>query len=83
MYSIVFDKKVLKDFKKIDSVWQKRIVEKIDEILVNTPYEGKKLVGNMSNFYRLRVGDYRIVYEIIEDIVTIEIIKVAHRKEVY
>jgi mRNA interferase RelE/StbE len=83
VYSIVFDKKVLKDFKKIDSVWQKRIVEKIDEILVNTPYEGKKLVGNMSNFYRLRVGDYRIVYEIIEDIVTIEIIKVAHRKEVY
>lgn len=83
MYSIVFDKKVLKDFKKIDSVWQKRIVEKIEDILVNTPYEGKKLVGNMSNFYRLRVGDYRIVYEIIEDIVTIEIIKVAHRKEVY
>jgi mRNA interferase RelE/StbE len=83
VYSIVFDKKVLKDFKKIDSVWQKRIVEKIEDILVNTPYEGKKLVGNMSNFYRLRVGDYRIVYEIIEDIVTIEIIKVAHRKEVY
>jgi mRNA interferase RelE/StbE len=76
VYSIVFDKKVLKDFKKIDSVWQKRIVEKIDEILVNTPYEGKKLVGNMSNFYRLRVGDYRIVYEIIEDIVTVEIYKI-------
>lgn len=82
MYSIVFDKKVLKDFKQIDSVWQKRILEKIEIILVNTPYEGKKLVGNMSSFYRLRVGDCRIVYEIVEDIVTVEVIKIAHRREV-
>lgn len=83
MYKLVFDKKVIKDLKQIDSVWQKKILDKMNEILVISPYDGKRLVGNMSNFYRIRVGDYRIIYEVIEDIVTVEIIKIGHRKEVY
>ena len=83
MYNLVFDKKVIKDLRQIDSVWQNKILDKINDILVASPYDGKRLVGNMSNFYRIRVGDYRIVYEIIEDIVTVEIIKIAHSKEVY
>ncbi|MDP2077844.1 MAG: type II toxin-antitoxin system RelE/ParE family toxin [Sulfuricurvum sp.] len=83
MYKLVFDKKVIKDLKQIDSVWQKKILDKINEVLVTVPYDGKHLVGNMSNFYRIRVGDYRIIYEIIDNIVTVEIIKIAHRREVY
>ena len=83
MYKLVFDKKVIKDLKQIDSVWQKKILDKINEVLVTVPYDGKRLVGNMSNFYRILVGDYRIIYEIIEDVVTVEIIKIGHRKEVY
>jgi len=58
-------------------------LEKIDEFLTTTPYEGKRLVGNLSDFYRVRVGDYRIVYEIIDDTVTVDIIKISHRKDVY
>ena len=83
MYKLVFDKKIVKDLKQIDNVWQKKILDKINEILLISPYDGKRLVGNMSNFYRIRVGDYRIIYEIIEDVVTVEIIKIGHRKEVY
>lgn len=83
MYNLVFDKKVIKDLKQIDSVWQKKILDKINEVLVIAPYDGKRLVGNMSNFYRIRVGDYRIIYEIIEDVVSVEIIKIGHRKEIY
>ena len=83
MYKLVFDKKVIKDLKQIDSVWQKKILNKINDTVVISPYDGKRLVGNMSNFYRIRVGDYRIIYEIIEDVITVEIIKIGHRKEVY
>ena len=83
MYKIVFDTKVIKDLKKIDKVWQDRIIEKIEEILITRPYDGKRLVGNMSDFYRIRVGNYRVIYEIIDDTVTVEVIKIAHRKEVY
>jgi mRNA interferase RelE/StbE len=83
VYSIVIDKKVLKDLKNIDEFWQKKIMLKIDAFLTTTPYDGKKLVGNLSDFYRIRVGDYRIVYEIIDETVTVEVIRVSHRKDVY
>ncbi|MFA5502420.1 MAG: type II toxin-antitoxin system RelE/ParE family toxin [Sulfurovaceae bacterium] len=83
MYKIVIDKKVIKDLKKIDKVWQEKILEKINDFLTQVPYDGKKLVGNLSNFYRVRVGNYRIIYEIIDEIVTVEVIKISHRKDVY
>ncbi|MCK5678196.1 MAG: type II toxin-antitoxin system RelE/ParE family toxin, partial [Flavobacteriaceae bacterium] len=34
-------------------------------------------------FYRLRVGSYRIIYSILEDVVTVEVIKIKHGKDVY
>ena len=82
-YTLKIDNKVVKDLKKIDKVWQKRILSKMKTVLVEDPHSGKKLVGNLSPFYRLRVGDYRIIYAIEEEIVTVEVIKVKHRKEVY
>ena len=68
-YTLQIDDKVLKDLKKIDRTWQKRILLKMKDVLVNDPHSGKKLVGNLSPFYRLRVGDYRIIYTIFEDVV--------------
>jgi len=48
-----------------------------------TSYSGKKLIGNLSPFWRLCVGDYVVIYVIEEEIVTVEVVKVKHRKEVY
>ena len=83
VYEIVIDDKVIKDLKKIDRHWQKKIVDKIKNTLATNPYTGKKLVGNLSEFWRLRVGDYRVIYSIDDKIVTVEIMKISHRKEVY
>ncbi len=82
-YTLKIDDKVIKDLKKIDKTWQKRILTKMKTTLTDDPYSGKKLVGNLSPFWRLRVGDYRIIYAIEEEIVTVEVVKVKHRKEVY
>ena len=82
-YTLKIDDKVFKDLKKIDKTWQKRILSKIKTTLIEDPYSGKKLVGNLSPFWRIRVGDYRVIYVIEEEIVTVEVIKVKHRKEVY
>jgi mRNA interferase RelE/StbE len=51
--------------------------------LPNNPYLGKKLVGDLSSFYRLRVGDFRVIYQVIDQELIVTIIKVRHRKEVY
>ena len=45
------------------------------------PFGYIKLTGESS--YRIRVGDYRIIYNIFEDIITVEVININHRKEVY
>ena len=83
MYKIVFDKKVLKDLKKIDKTEQIKILTEIENKLSVNPYIGKKLVGKLSDFYRYRVGNYRVIYLIYEKIIEIEIVKIGHRKDIY
>lgn len=82
-YKLLFDDKVAKDLKQIDKQWQKRILEAIRTKLVKDPYIGKKLVGDLSSYYRYRVNDYRIIYEILEDEIILVVIKIKHRKDVY
>ena len=74
---------MIKYLKKIDKTWQQKIIQTIETTLTTQPYSGKKLVGNLSDYFRLRVGDYRIIYEIIDDVVTVEVIKIEHRKDIY
>jgi len=83
MYKIKINKKILKDIEKIDKKYRKKIIETIENKIALKPYEGKKLAGNLSPFYRWRVGDYRIIYTIEEKFIEIEIIKVSHRKKAY
>jgi mRNA interferase RelE/StbE len=47
------------------------------------PYGAKKLVGSGANDWRVRIGEYRIVYEINDSAGTITIMRVAHRRDVY
>ena len=83
MYKLFIDDKVVKDLRKIDKTWQTKIVANIKTKLVKDPYLGKKLVGDLSPYYRYRVGDYRVLYEIVESKVLIIVVKIKHRKNVY
>ncbi|WXU00325.1 MAG: hypothetical protein Ctma_1038 [Catillopecten margaritatus gill symbiont] len=83
MYKLLFDDKVIKDLKKIDKTWQSKIVKIIQTKLLENPYMGKKLVGNLSPYYRYRIGDYRVLYSINDEEITISVIKIKHRKNVY
>jgi mRNA interferase RelE/StbE len=83
IYDVIIDKKVLKDLRQIDKKEQKKIIETIETKLCHDPYSGKKLAGALSDFYRYRVGNYRIIYLVKDQEILIEIIRVRHRKEVY
>jgi mRNA interferase RelE/StbE len=86
LYQIKFLKEAINDLKRIDPIWQKRIVNKIKilgeapELLKNNI---KKLKGEHSPFYRLRVGTYRIIYSIENNEMFILIIRIGHRSSVY
>lgn len=59
-----------------------RIIRAIDDLKTN-PFTGKKLCGELSSFRSLRVGEYRVLYTIIETRILIQVVKSAHRREVY
>ncbi len=68
--------------KRFDSAIQDRVLAAIRE-LAETPRPAgcKKLRGRPG--FRIRVGDYRVIYDIHDRIVTVEIIEVGHRKDIY
>ena len=72
----------LEDLHKADRRLFTRMLAKI-ESLCSTPFEGKPLVGNHKGEYALRVGDYRIVYELNTPKHIVYILTVKHRKRVY
>jgi len=82
MYKIIFEKQPLDFFNKLDKDFQERIGKKIEELKQN-PRKGIPLIGNLAGLYKLRAGDYRIIYKIINEKLTILIIKIGHRKNVY
>lgn len=81
-YRIEIKKSAAKELQKIAQKDRKRIIEKIRNLSSDpTPVGSKKLSGG--NKYRVRQGDYRILYEIFESTVTIVVVRIAHRRDVY
>jgi len=84
---IKIDKKVNKDFKKIDKKHQKTItnflINKLSKL--DDPRDiGEALKGTvLGNYWKYRVGNYRIITEIRDTELIIRVIKVGHRKDVY
>lgn len=83
MYKVLYEKRVLKDLDKIPSQDVERIPS-IFEVLSANPYpQGSKKLSAKFNLYRVRQGNYRIVYAVVHKEKEIRIILVRHRKEVY
>ena len=86
MYKLKFIGKALNDLKKIDRAHQKIIKEKL-LILAENPEalksNIKKLTGTKDDYYRLRVGSYRVIFKREEKKLIILIVRIGHRKEIY
>jgi len=80
MYNIEWKEHALHNLEKLESPISKRIFKKVEELSEN-PFSKdiKKLKG--SHDFRLRVGDYRVIFSIEQD--KIQILKVGHRKNIY
>jgi mRNA interferase RelE/StbE len=81
-YSLSFKKSVTKDFRSIPKKDVSKILEKINTLRENPYIEASiKLTGR--DVYRIRLGLYRIIYEIRNEQLLIHVIKVGHRSDVY
>lgn len=81
-YRIVFKKSVVKDLRQIPGKDVRRILVRIESLAEDPRPAGvEKLSGY--NKYRIRQGNYRILYTIEDEVVTVTIVKVGHRSDVY
>ena len=81
-YEILFKESVYKDLKKIPKADLRKILSRIKKLSEDPRPAGcEKLTGQER--YRLRQGRYRIVYSIQDDTLTIWVVKVGHRKDIY
>ena len=77
--SVKIKRSAQKELIRITKSDRERIVAAIDRLAEN-PFAGSILKGSLRGIYRLRVGDYRVLYELGEDVL---ILRVAHRREAY
>ena len=81
-YKVTFKKSVAKDFRSIPNHDVKRILSRIDGLVENPRAEGCiKLSGQER--YRVRLGIYRILYEILDERLVIHVVKIGRRGSVY
>lgn len=85
-YKIIYKKKALKSLSKIDRSQRNIILSWIDKNLVDTDNPkkyGKALKDNLKEYWRYRVGNYRILADIDGKEIKIIIVNVGHRKDIY
>ena len=80
---IVFKKPVIKELKRLGATESLRLALAIAEELSDQPQRHKPLTGQLAGLRRLRVGDYRSVFAILNSPERVVVLRVGHRKDVY
>ncbi len=82
-YSVEFAPLARRQMKKLPREIQIRIIERVEELASNPRSVGVKKLVSEDNLYRVRVGEYRAVYQIRDRELVVLIVIVGHRREVY
>jgi len=83
MYTLLINRSAERDLRKLHGVIFERVNEKILALRNDPRPPGvRKLSGDLEG-WRVRMGDYRILYQIDDDAQTVTIVRVKHRREVY
>jgi mRNA interferase RelE/StbE len=82
-FRIEWKKSTRKDLRKLPPNAADRIVEAVEHLSQNPFPHGVEKLSGSEHAYRIRLGDYRIVYEVVVESKLVEIQRVRHRKDVY
>jgi mRNA interferase RelE/StbE len=83
LYSIQFTPRAQRDFSTLDRAIQQRLRRHIDQLAENPFPIGAKKLHAEAPFYRIRVSDYRVIYQVKANELLVIIVKIGHRREVY
>ncbi len=82
-YRIEFVKNAIKQFKALPANEQHRLKPKIDALAIEPCPAGVVKLSGEENLYRIRVGNYRVVYTIEDKQLLVLVLKLGHRREIY
>ena len=88
VWEVRYKRSVAADVRRLDASLRRRIRASIEERLAVDPRRGKRLSGLADHesgraLWSLRVGDYRVIYEIHDKVLQVIVVTVGHRREVY
>ena len=83
LYEVQFKASAAKEFRKLTLDVRGRVQKAIDGLKTDPRPAGMKKLAGETNLYRIRVGDYRIIYEIDDSSQLIVVTRVRHRRDVY
>lgn len=83
MYRIVFANSAAKEFRGLSKQLQRRIRTAIDKLQEDPRPEGVRKLSGHQDLYRIRIGQYRVVYEIKDEVRVLTVTRVRHRSDVY
>lgn len=85
-WTIEYDRRVLKDMKKLDQSVQRQILDYFDDCIAPSPNPrrfGKSLKSRFSGLWRYRIGDYRAICRIEDEKLIVLVVRVGHRSKAY
>ena len=82
-YTVLFHKNTEKELRKIPNKDRIKVFEKIDELAEDPFIQGHIKLSGYDDLYRVRQGNYRIIYTVENGELKVHVIKVQHRKDVY
>lgn len=82
-YSIVYDPKALKELSRLDRPTARRVVKAIGQMSAEPRLAGVRALVDFPGLFRIRVGDYRIVYTVKDAELIVLVLRVAHRSVIY
>ncbi len=83
-WTVEYEPEAVVNMEKMTVVMRERIAKKIEWLAENIDQIiPEQLTGNLAGYYKLRVGDYRVIYDLINEEKVLIISKVGHRSEIY
>ena len=83
MFEIVLERAAERDLRRLPEEIHVRLIEVISALASNPRPKGAKKLAGSKNDWRIRVGDYRVLYEIADAIRVVRVYRVRHRREAY
>lgn len=83
-FELKYTNRAYKEVKKLDPDIQRQIIDAVEDLKRDPrPQNSRQLSGELSNYRRLRTGDYRVIYQIRDQELEVVVVRAGHRKDIY